>query len=472
VEIPRQRISAELRAQVNLAVPLALVHGGYAVMGLVDTAVVGRLTATDIAAVGLGNAVYMGGYILCMGIMMGFDPLMAQAVGAQQGHRARALVWQGFWLALVLSSVVSIPLFFAGDALTPLGMEAETSLKTAAYIRWRLPGLLPALTFVALRSFLQATTHTRPLVWSMVGANVLNLLLTVLLVHGGSTLPEWTGTLRQIPSLGVTGAALATTACTAFQLVVVGVAILRQGRHDGAPATWMPVLDDLWRAVRVGTPLGLQMGAEMGVFSLVGILAGRLGTQALAAHQVAIQVASLSFCVALGASSAGSVRVAHAVGAEQPSEVRLRGLMAFSFGAGFMVLMAVLLLLFPHGIARAFTTDAGVIAQCVTLLGVAAVFQLADGVQAVGAGVLRGAGDTRFLGGANIVGHYVVGVPVALFLAFRLDLGITGLWWGLCAGLFAVAGALLTRFLWISGRPIVPLAQEHGAPTAGLHALE
>jgi MATE family multidrug resistance protein len=218
-----------------------------------------------------------------------------------------------------------------------------------------------------------------------------------------------------------------------------------------------PVRADILQALRVGLPIGLHIAAEVGVFSLAGVLARWLGPESMSAHQIAISFASLSFTVALGIGNAGSVRVGWAVGARNTPQARLSGLMAFASGAAFMTVGALVFALFPQPLARLMGTPPEVIPLVVPVLMVAAVFQISDGVQGVGAGVLRGTGDTRFTFLANMVGHYGVGLPVALLLGFGLKLGVVGIWWGLCAGLTAVALALLWRFNRLSAGNLRPL---------------
>jgi len=202
----------------------------------------------------------------------------------------------------------------------------------------------------------------------------------------------------------------------------------------------------------------MQMGAEVGIFALVALLAGRLGQQQLAAHQLTISLASFTFTVALGIGAAGSVRVGRAIGARDAAGTRRAGLVAIAAGAGIMSLFGLAFWLFPGPLASILSDVPEVLAASIPLLAVAAVFQISDGVQAVAAGVLRGAADTRFAFVANVCGHWLIGFPVALFLGFHLKMGIPGLWWGLCAGLTAVAILLLLRFLRLSSRPIEPVA--------------
>jgi MATE family multidrug resistance protein len=216
---------------------------------------------------------------------------------------------------------------------------------------------------------------------------------------------------------------------------------------------------DVGHALRIGLPVGLQMGAEVGIFALVALLAARVGTLQLAAHQVAIGLASFSFTIALGVAAAGSVRVGKAIGARDRLSTRMAGHVAFLGGGLVMGTSAAMFALFPRSLARLVTNQETVLRAAAPLLLVVAVFQLSDGIQAVGAGVLRGAGDTRYTLYTNLIGHWCVGLPIALVLGFKMRWGVVGLWWGLCAGLTVVAVTLFVRFERLSRGEIEPLGQ-------------
>lgn len=444
VSSPTAGWSAELRGQVRLAVPLALVSAGQQLMSVVDTAVVGRLGAAELGAVGLGNALWGFVLITLMGTLWGMDPLISQALGAGERAAARARAWQGVHLGTALGCVGMLAVGVAPLLVAPFQADAAMADLTRQYLWWRAPSLVPALWFVVARSWLQACGITRPMVLGMVVANVLNAVLAQLLVHGGAAFPVGASALGWVPALGVGGAAVATMGSTLVQWLMVMPAVRRTGQ--GLVVSRAPNAAQMRHALHVGFPLSVQMGAEVGLFSLVGVMAGALGRVDMAAHQVALQVASLSFTVSLGVGSAGCVRVGHAVGSGDVMAVRRNGGVALGMGLGWMACMAGLLALFPGQAARLLTDQEDVVAAAIPLLRVAALFQLSDGLQAVGAGVLRGAADTRFLSVANVVGHYGVGLPVALGAAYGLGRGITGLWWGLCAGLSTVALALVVRF--------------------------
>jgi multidrug resistance protein, MATE family len=448
----------ELRQLIRLAIPLATAQAGHQLLGVVDTAVVGRLGAVPLAAIGVANAVFFTVSIIGMGIVMGIDPMAAQAFGAGDAVRARRIFWNGVWLACATGGVLSIPLLFSPPFLHAIGIEPAVAGAAGSYLLIRTISIVPMLLYFVVRAYLQARMVTRPIVLSMVVGNVLNLGADIVLVYGGGVLPLWTGPLRSIPAMGLDGAAIATVGGTVVQLAIVAWG-LRSSEREPARGLRRFVRSDFITALRLGMPLGLQMAAEVGIFALVGLLAARLGAEQAAAHQIALTLAALTFTVALGVGSAGSVRVGRAIGARDRERTRAAGLAAFVAGAGFMTLAALAFTLFPRQLASLITGNAEAIAAAVPLLAVAALFQISDGIQGVGAGVLRGAGDTRFAFFANVIGHWLVGLPVALLVAMRFDQGVVGLWWGLSAGLTVVAAMLLTRFLIRSARGIEPITQ-------------
>jgi MATE family multidrug resistance protein len=436
----------ELRELFRLAAPLAAAQAGTQMMGLVDVAVLGRLGAHQLAGAGMANAVYFAVSVFGMGIMLGIDPLVAQAVGAGDKARARHVLWQGVWLSLIVSAVLTVVLLAAAAALPIVGAAPDVEAHARAFLLVRTASLTPFLLFFVIRAYLQAHHVTKPMIVAMVIANILNFTLDLAFVFG---VGDW------IPAMGVPGAALATVICTIVEVAIVAVAV----RRMKAPANvdHRPERTAILQAARVGFPIGLHMGAEIGVFALVALLAGHLGALQLAAHQLVIGLASFTFTTAVGVASAGSVRVGNAIGARDSVGTRVAGHATFVCGLGVMGVAAAAFALIPRPLVRIFTNDTDVIAVAIPLMLVAAVFQLSDGVQAVGAGVLRGAADTKYTFYANMVGHWLIGLPIALWLGFGRGLGITGLWWGLCVGLTIVAVLLFVRFERLSRTAIQPL---------------
>jgi MATE family multidrug resistance protein len=433
----------ELRSLVRLAAPLAAAQAGTQLMSLVDLAVVGRLGARELAAAGLGNTIFFAVSVIGMGLVFGVDPMISHALGARDPVRARHVFWQGAWVAVGATVVLTIPLLLAPYVMPHFHMEAETQRLTILFVVVRTLGLAPLLLFLVVRSYLQALNVTRPLVYAMLAGNVVNLILDIVLVFG------W----RFIPPLGVVGAAISTDIGALLQLWIVAECVRRIDVKASSRMNW----PEIAQAVRVGLPVGLQMGAELGVFAFVGVLAGRMSALDLAAHQLVLGLASFTFTIALGISAAGSVRVGLAVGARDRQATRTAGFAALTVGTTWMLIAASIFALAPRAVARLVTDQPSVIAAAIPLLVVAAFFQISDGVQVVGAGVLRGAGDTKVTFFANVLGHWLIGLPIAFYLGFHRQMGIVGLWWGLCVGLTAVALLLFLRFNRMSKREIAPI---------------
>ncbi len=449
-------LRAELRSLWPLALPIAIAQGGQALMSVVDTAVVSRLGAQPLAAIGLSTAVFYAVSSFAVGLMMGVDPLMSQAIGASNARRARGLLWQGSYLALLVGLVTAVPMMVVPRLLPRFGVDFAELSDVADYLLWRAPSLPLLLLFINARAYFMSVASTRPLVVATVVANVCNLGLNILFVFGGTVLPEGFGPLRLMPALGLKGSAIATLLCCILQWVIVALSVRVVAVPEGMPSR-EPVWADIRQALKVGLPIGLHMMAEVGVFSFAGVLARWLSPESMSAHQIVITVSSLTFTVAQGIGNAGSVRVGWAVGARDTPRARLSGRVALGSGAVFMSLTALVFAFFPEAVARVMGTPPEVMPLAVPLMAVCAFFQISDGVQGVGAGVLRGTGDTRFTFLANMAGHYLLGLPMALLLGFGLKLGVVGIWWGLCVGLTSVAIALVWRFERKSAGTLRPL---------------
>ncbi len=440
----------ELRQLLKLAGPLAAAQAGTQIMSLVDLAVVGRLGARELGAAGLGNVIFFTISIIGMGLVFGIDPMISHALGGENPVRARHVLWQGVWLALGVTVVLTIPLL-AAPALFPLfGVERDVSPMAAQFLLVRTAGLAPMLLFLVMRAYLQAQHVTRPMVTAMLVGNVFNLVADFILVFGWGPFPR----------MGVPGAALSTDlgSIIALGILVWAVRKIELPPHDAGYIhhfKWPEVR----QAIRIGLPVGLQMAAELGVFAFVGLLAGHMGAVDLAAHQLVLAFASLTFTVAVGVASAGSVRVGLAVGARDQPRTRTAGFAALLGGICWMSIGALVFALAPRAVAHLLTDEPNVIAASVPILLIAAVFQLSDGLQAIGAGILRGTGDTTYPLVANLVSHWLIGLPIALYLGFHRNMGIVGLWWGLCVGLTVVAILLLLRFHKLSKSVLVPITR-------------
>ncbi len=432
----------EWRALLSLALPLSLAQGGQALMGLVDTIVLGKLSPEAQGGAGLANAFVFTIGFFGMGVMMALDPLVSQAFASGNVKRAREHYWQGVWLSFIASACLIVVCLPFPALARAFGVSEPVAIEAERYMYWRLPGMPLSLLFVAARSYLQGQGKAGATVVAMLVANVANLILDVVLVFGAGP----------VPSLGSVGAALATSACTLLQFAILTRFFGPRPVGTSRAIDW----DEIKKVARVGIPIGSHLIAEAGVFTLAGLLASRLGPVSAAAHQVALSWGSFSFSFAVGIGSAAATRVGWAVGSGESHRARRVGLTAFGMGALFMSACALAFVIAPEALARLATTEA-VVPLATQLFLVLAVFQISDGIQAVGAGALRGAGDTRFAFWANVVGHWAVGLPVALLLGVFGSFGVVGIWWGLSAGLTAVAVALFWRFWRISSRHIAAL---------------
>ena len=420
-------------------------------MGVVDTAMVGRVSATSLAAVALGSIYFFTVSIFGIGVLQVLDPIVAQAVGAGDRPAIARGVQRGLLLTVPLTALCSILIWPAETVLALLRQPGDVVPIAGVFTRALIPGLLPFFVFFVLRQSLQAMGHLRPLVVATVLANVINALLNWVLIFGH----------LGMPALGAVGSGWATSLSRIFMTAGLVVVSWRWIRPYLVP--WhreSQALAPLLRMLRIGVPIGLQFQIEFGAFSVTALLMGTLGTVQMAAHQVAINLASLTFMVPLGIGSAAAVLVGRAVGRGDPMEARRAAAMSLLLGATFMLASAALMLAVPRLFAVAYTNDQAVLALAATLIPIAGVFQVFDGLQVVAAGALRGAGDTRVPMLMTLVGFWLVGVPVSVYLGFYAGAGPIGLWWGFVAGLGAVATLLLLRVRARFRGPLARLAIE------------
>lgn len=450
----------EIRALARLSLPISLAQLGYVFLGLVDTAIIGHVSVDDLAATAVGRSIMFGISAVGMGIGSALDPLASQAVGAGQPERAHQALRAG----LRASALITLPTILIAFAVTlllgPLGVDPAILPRVHAYLLGNAPGVFGYLAYLTGKSFLQAHGATRPALVAAFVANVVNAVVCSLLVRGDDALLAVGLPGVGLPRLGALGAGIASSigslllaaivlqAARAFRPVAPPSPLevpKATAAADPAPITLVTVL-------RLGVPIGFQLLAEIGVFSLVALLAGRLGSTVLSAHQIAVGLASFTFMGALGVGGATAVRVGHAIGAGRSP--RQSGLVGLALGAAVMSVGATTFALIPRHLIALFTTSAEVIEVGAHLLRIASLFALFDGIQAVASGALRGAGDVRFPFLANVAAHWLVGLPIALTLGFGLDLGAPGLWWGLTAGLVTISLLLATRFVHLSSRAI------------------
>lgn len=440
------RLLREMSISFALALPLVLGQASSMAMNIVDTVLAGRHGPVTLAAVGVGSAVWSVVILVSIGVLMAVPPTVAQLNGAGRRGEIGAVFRQALWLALALG----VGLFFVvrggALALAPMGITAEARPEAEAFLRaisWGAPALA---LYSCLRNLSEGIAWTKPtMVFGIAGL--------VLLAPLGYALMFGLG-------LGAAGLGYAVAITLYCQTVALWIYLWRSPRFADLglftrfdPPRWVPI-----RALlSLGLPMGVSVFMEGSLFVATALLIGTLGTTQIAAHQIAILLASLAFMVPLGLAMATTVRVGHAVGAGDPSAVR------WSAAAGYGLAMiaqtvSALVLVFSAGwLASLFTTDPAVIALATLLMAYAAVFQYPDGFQAMSAGALRGLKDTRVPMLITVLAYWGLGLPLGYWLGVVSGRGAPGLWTGLILGLSVAATLLGWRFWRLARRPLSPV---------------
>ncbi len=443
----------DLRALVRLAVPIVTVQLGIMLMGVVDTVIVGRVSALELAAASLGHLYFFGVAVFGLGVLWAADPIVSQAMGARDREAATLGIQRALVLAAGIGILATLLCLPAEPVFRLLRQPEEVIPRAARFVWMSAPGMLVLMLWATLRQCLQAMKRTREVLITIAAGNVLNVLLNWVFVFGN----------LGAPAMGSTGSALSTTLgrwCMFGVLLVLARPALgpylRPWRREALAR------GPLAGTIRIGIPIGIQSTVEFSTFAAISVFAGWFGAEAIAGHQVAINLASLMFMVPMGVGAAAAVLVGHAIGEGDAAHARRVATSALACGAGFMAGSALLLLAFPTLFARAYSSVPAVVAVAAALIPIAGVFQVFDGLQVVASGILRGAGDTRAAMIANVAGFWAIGMPVSLALGFGAGGGVVGLWWGFVAGLAAVAAFLVLRVHRRLGGPLARVRLEPG----------
>ncbi|RAK63513.1 MATE family efflux transporter [Hymenobacter edaphi] len=437
------------RPTILLAYPVVLSQLGHVMVNVVDSVVVGHTGTVPLAAVSLGVSVVTVLMVLGLGLSMGITPLVAAADGQRDVPRIGQLLAGG----VLQCAAAGLLLTAAGWALVPLlrylNQPPAVVALAAPWIRVMLLSLIPLMVFQGFRQFAEGLGLTRQAMQLSILANVVNAVLCYALVYGKLGAPH----------LGMMGAAWATlTARTLMALLMAGY-VLRAPRlqpYRDTIGRWRFDAPTQRRLLDLGLPIGAQMVFEVGAFSVSAIMAGWLGATVQAAHQIAINVASVTYMAASGISTAATIRVGRQRGLGDAAGARRAGFAAYVLTFGFMAGMGLLLVLGRHFIPQLYNTDPAVVAQAATLLLIAALFQVSDGLQVVGLGALRGLEDVKIPSLVALLAYWVLALPLSYALGFGLGWGAGGVWLGLLAGLSAVAVVLLRRFERETHRPGLP----------------
>jgi MATE family multidrug resistance protein len=439
-----------LKQVARLSAPVALTQLGLMMIGVVDTLMLSRLGVTELAGAALGNAWQWTFTSFGLGLVTGIDPLISQAHGRGDGPATALALQRG----LVIAVLVSVPIMLcvaAGEhGLLWLGQEPAVAEVAGRYNLYKLPTVPCFLVYSALRQYLQGRGFMAPATLVMWLGNVVHVVLNWGLIFGR----------LGMPGLGVEGAAIASSLSTALLVVLLTLWTLRRRLHAGAWRPWgreSVSAPGLYRVLRLGAPVGLTISLETTAFGISTAMAGWLGREALASHQIVLNMASLSFMVPLGIAQGASIRVGNLIGAGDSGGMRRAVRASIVMGAGVMVFSAAGFTLLRDELPRLYTSDPGVLALAASILPLAGAFQLSDGTQVVASGVLRGMGRPDAAAYVNLIGYYALTLPCAYLLGITRGHGLAGIWASLALGLTLVALAMLVWVRRTARRPLAAL---------------
>jgi MATE family multidrug resistance protein len=431
-------VRGEIRAMLRIAGPLVAAELGWMLQGVIDTMMVGRLpySAAAIGGTAIANMLFYSTVIFIEGLLMGMDPLVAQAFGAKRNEDCHRTLFGGLWLILPLAPIQMLLVWNALPWIRAYGVDPAVMVQAREFMIALVWSSLPLLVYFVLRHYLQAMNHVHIVMFTLVTANLVNWLFNWLLIygHGG------------FPAMGVRGSGWATVIARVYMAVVLAGYLLWVNHRDHMQI-FAVARERAYKVVRAilryGIPSGVQIELELAVFFISAVWIGTLGALPIAAHQVALNVVAMTYMVPLGIGAAASVRVGQAIGRRDPAGARRAGWVAIFMGAGFMALCGIALVAMPHAIARAFSDNEQVVVAAVSLLQIGAIFQLFDGIQIVSSGSLRGAGETRIPMFTVLFAYWSAGLPVGYWLCFHAGWGARGLWVGFCIALTIVGVVLI-----------------------------
>lgn len=432
----------EVRRLTVLATPVALTQLSSMLLWTIDLLMVGRIDVLSLNAVSLGRIWVMGTSICAMGLIFGLDAVASQAHGARNRDRLGEVLLHAGAVALAVSVPLGVLWLATEKLLLALGQDAAVVALAHRYVVVQIPALPFFLLFVVLRQYLQARGIVRPAMWVSFGACAFNAGLNWLFIFGHLGFPR----------LGAVGAGVATAITEVVMLAALLLVIWRFRLQRGATtilALSRVRVKGLSEIVRLGFPVAVMLALEYWAFAISSLWAGQLGAIELAAHSIALNVASITYMVPLGIGLGASTRVGNLIGAGEPKAAQLAAWVAFALGGGVMALFALLFVAGRSIIPQWYSLDGAVIALTASLLPIVAAFELFDGLQVVGSGILRGMGRPRPAALFNLVGYYALGLPLAAWLGRPERLGLVGIWWGLALGLAVVAGLSL---FWVARR--------------------
>jgi len=408
-------------------------------MGVVDSLMVGHLGAAPLAAASLGNSLAFIILIIGIGVSLAVTPLVAIAVGANEFEDCGVYFRQSLLVNSILAIMIVLIVYFAADLIQYFDQPLEVQIMAASYMKIIGFSAVPLMFFQTYKQFIEGLSVMRPAMIIAILANIINVFANWVLIFGN----------LGFPALELNGAGWATFASRGFMALSIMVFVMKNKFFKQYDVSFH-FKSINWHVIKkilsLGLPSGFQYFFEVGAFSFAVVMVGWLGTKQLAAHQIAINLASISFMAVLGISAAGSIRVGNAVGMKDIAETRRAGFTASLMGASIMSIAGIIFILLRNFLPSLYVNDEVVISYASSLLVIAALFQISDGTQAVGIGILRGLTDVKIPTAITFIAYWIVGLPVGYLLGFTFKLGVQGVWIGLLLGLTTSAILLTLRF--------------------------
>lgn len=436
-------IRIEIRKFLQLAIPLTSAQIAQSLTGFFDTIVMGRLGAETLAGGGLASLVFFAVVNIAAGIVMAVSPLIAEAYGAGNKGRIEDLVRQGFWLSLLLSIPITIAIAHFDSIMLRLGQPEVTVILANTYLDIVLWGFFPAVGFAMLRGVVAGLSQARPVMYIVVSGTLFNIAGNYVLGFGRFGFPR----------LELAGLAIASTVTLWGMFFALLIYFLKhpQLRYRILKQIHRIKPKIIWQLSKIGFPIGIFIGLEIGLFTVVTFLMGTLGTKVLAAHQIVFQTMAIIFMIPLGMSYATTVRVGQWLGQKDLEGVRRSGYLSIGVGSIFAIAITIVMLLFPQAIVSLYIdindpANAEIVRLAMPMLTIATVSQILDAVQKITYGALQGLQDTRIPVLLNISAFWVVGLTLGCLLGFHFNLGGAGLWLGQSIGVAIAAILFLIRW--------------------------
>jgi multidrug resistance protein, MATE family len=439
---PELSRGAHARAILALGLPLIASNLAQFSINLTDTIMLGWYDVTALAAATLATSLYFIIFLMGAGFAWAVTPIVAAAVAAGDETQVRRVTRMGLWLSVIYAVATAIPLMWSERFFLFIGQDPDVSALAQDYIRILAWSMIPGLIVTVMRAFFSALQHTSIILWATIGATLLNALLNYALIFGNFGAPE----------LGIQGSAIASLVSVTLSMVILFVyAQWKVPQYRVLYRIWKPDPSAMKRVFLLGLPIGLTSLAEGGLFSASAVMVGWIGPVELAAHGIALQLASCAFMLHMGLSQAATVRAGHAMGLRDEAGLRRGGLTVIAMSVGFAAVTIAIFLMFSETLVSAFIDPAEperetLLSVGISLLAVAALFNLVDGLQVVALGLLRGVQDTTVPMIHATISYWVIGLPVSYILGFTLGMAQVGVWLGLVVGLLFAAGLLMWRF--------------------------